>query len=541
MKGDFTRTTFDPARHYSRVLMQQGRVTIDADPNEQTDILLHYLRTLAADLIGPYAAPRVGAGFALGSDDKGKLTLGPGRYYVGGILAENEAKCLYSEQPDYPLPPDDLLLKEMSDPTGTSFWLYLDVWERHITPIEDASIREVALGGPHTCTRSKVVWQVKAKAISAADDAQPMPSPERARLEKLAASIKAQLEKAADPDERTKLEAQLVQVEKQLEALPAENPPAEEVKCDDPLHDLNAISMATMSARIDPGYQSNSPCVLSPQAKYRGTENHLYRVEIHTSGTAGVATFKWSRDNGSVAAAWLGTDGNDLRVSAARGFSAGCWVELLDDGMELRGEVGVLAKVAKVEGQTLSIDPTGAPALTWSEALLHPKVRRWDQVENGDILLKNGSVPIVESTATTTEWLDLEDGIQIQFAAGGDYRAGDYWLIPARVATGSIEWPDDGSDKNVELTPFGIEHSYAPLGFVSWKNKKLEVKSCGCTFDPLSNCFTQPSADHGNRMPVPKSVLRKPAPEQWPTVKLKPTPAAPAPAKPKKRGGSRAK
>ncbi len=55
MKGDFSRDTFDKAKHFSRVLMQQGRVQLDADFNEQTAILLHYLRTLAADLIGPFA------------------------------------------------------------------------------------------------------------------------------------------------------------------------------------------------------------------------------------------------------------------------------------------------------------------------------------------------------------------------------------------------------------------------------------------------------------------------------------------------------
>ena len=57
MNGDFTRDTFNPAKQFSRVLMQQGRVTLDADWNEQSSILLHYLRTLARDLIGPYAAP----------------------------------------------------------------------------------------------------------------------------------------------------------------------------------------------------------------------------------------------------------------------------------------------------------------------------------------------------------------------------------------------------------------------------------------------------------------------------------------------------
>ncbi len=31
MKADFSRNTFDPKRHYRRVLEQQGRVVIDAD------------------------------------------------------------------------------------------------------------------------------------------------------------------------------------------------------------------------------------------------------------------------------------------------------------------------------------------------------------------------------------------------------------------------------------------------------------------------------------------------------------------------------
>ena len=36
------------------------------------------------------------------------------------------------------------------------------------------------------------------------------------------------------------------------------------------------------------------------------------------------------------------------------------------------------------------------------------------------------------------QWVELEDGIQIQFVAG-QYRAGDYWLIPARTAEVSPE------------------------------------------------------------------------------------------------------
>jgi hypothetical protein len=65
MRGDFTRNTFDPSMHYSRVLMQQGRVQLDADWNEQAAIFTHFLRALARDLIGPYGAPAGSAGFQL--------------------------------------------------------------------------------------------------------------------------------------------------------------------------------------------------------------------------------------------------------------------------------------------------------------------------------------------------------------------------------------------------------------------------------------------------------------------------------------------
>src|SRR5881227_3362192 len=98
MKGDFSRLNlFDPLTQYTRVMQQQGRVQLDADWNEQADILLHYLRTLAADLIGPFGAPAnpdgtPGTGFKAatrpdvnGNPVPGDFVLLPGRYYVGGI------------------------------------------------------------------------------------------------------------------------------------------------------------------------------------------------------------------------------------------------------------------------------------------------------------------------------------------------------------------------------------------------------------------------------------------------------------------------
>jgi hypothetical protein len=441
MKGDFSRDTFDPAKHFSRVLMQQGRVTLDADYNEQTEILLHYLRTLARDLIGPYAVPVEHGGFALTSDEKGGFKITAGRIYVDGILVENDDEYLYSEQPNYHPPEDDPLIKELKGKTGQAFWIYLDIWERHITSIEDDSIREKALGGQGTCTRTKIVWQVRALPVG---------------------------------DHGT----------------------TPQLSCDEPLSGLVALRDARLAARVDPGLKKEDPCVTPPASKYRGAENQLYRVEIHRGGKAGEATFKWSRNNGSVATAWLGTSGHDLQVANTRGFEAGSWVELSDDALDLDNQPGVLVKLAKVEGGVLSVDPDTVPtpdALAWGELLIHPKVRRWDQFQTDDIVLNDGALPIAETSDETPVWIDLEDGVQVQFAPGGTYRSGDYWPIPARIATSEIEWPlvedASGNDTPELLPPRGIEHHYAPLGFVGWRDEEWKLKSCRCDFEPLSSCF----------------------------------------------------
>jgi hypothetical protein len=65
MKGDFSRHTFRPTNHYSGVLMQQGRVQLDADWNEQQAINLHRFEAEAVDVIGLSGAPALGGGFGI--------------------------------------------------------------------------------------------------------------------------------------------------------------------------------------------------------------------------------------------------------------------------------------------------------------------------------------------------------------------------------------------------------------------------------------------------------------------------------------------
>ena len=431
MKGDFTRFGIDARKHYSLVLHQQGRVTLDADSNEAAALLLRHIRALTRDLYGEAGGPPEG-GFALAIDtgtSPPSLLVSPGHYYVDGILCENEDWVDYAQQPAWiPSPPvddegGDPLLAWLRQPSpDRPFWVYLDVWERHVSWIEDDAIREVALGGPDTCTRAQVVWQVKA--------------------------VPWDREAWGDPNDNRDA-------------------------CGVPLPSLTRLGTARMAAQLDPRAAYSDPCIVSPGAAYRGTENHLYRVEVHRGGTAGApggASFKWSRENGSVATRWLGTDAEGdsaaLVAASSRGLAAGDWVELSHDALDLANEPGTLVRLASIEGDHLVIDMASVPGgvlPAWSEALRHPKLRRWDQRGSDIVALDEGAVPVVESAGSPWTWLDLEDGLQVAFEAGGQYRSGDYWLIPARVATQGIEWPPRGTEGALQ-PPQGIVHAYAPLG-----------------------------------------------------------------------------
>ena len=159
----------------------------------------------------------------------------------------------------------------------------------------------------------------------------------------------------------------------------------------------------------------------------------------------------------------------------SRGFDAGQWVEFTDDAQERRGDHGSLVKIVKVESDTLTIEPSQN-----SDTSHATKVRRWDQILVGDVELVDGAVKVAASTR-----IDLEDGVQVQFEFAPDstYRTGDYWLIPARVATGKIEWPEETNGDPQWRSPHGIQHHYAPLATL--QDGKL-ISSCRCGFAQAS-------------------------------------------------------
>src|SRR2546423_15547212 len=94
MKGDFSRKTFNPRRRYSGVLMQQGRVQLDADWNEQLEIGHYRTETETRDVIGVCGVPKESDGFRIepltpdGIGHPTDLAITDGRIYVDGPLCE---------------------------------------------------------------------------------------------------------------------------------------------------------------------------------------------------------------------------------------------------------------------------------------------------------------------------------------------------------------------------------------------------------------------------------------------------------------------
>jgi hypothetical protein len=456
MKGDFTRDTFAPERHYASVRLQQGRVLLDADWNEQADIAGHRDETEAADTIR--AAHPSDAGLAAtepaGNDPvestrlatllpaglaPGDFLLTPGRFYVDGILCESEHYVPYTLQPDLPgLTPLDVATAD------TRYLLYLDVWRRHVTALDESRLREAALGGPDTTTRLRTIWQVR--ALNAGTS--PLHCPDT----------------LAAYDEAT------------------------------------ARSIGTLRAQAVRESTSDTPCIIPPSAGYTGLENQLYRVEIHDAGagidpsTAGGtsitgfpaadqveytggswavgdvveiyrsdatddpmngevavvrakatvagkkrltlnrtvaalaaetlprlrkvgATFKWSRDNAIVVSPITSISGTDITVESlgadpVLSFEPGQLVEITDLARELEGVSGVLAQVASVVPASRVVRVHAAPGWPGDLASVAAerglKLRRWD----GTWAVK------YRTGAAAPAWINLESGVQVAFDDG---------------------------------------------------------------------------------------------------------------------------
>ena len=454
MSGDYSRWAFDPRNDTAAVLQQQGRILTDADWNEQAAATGRRIQAEALDVVGRAGVPAETPDAFNFTVAFGEASIGTGRAYVTVSWPKTTA----------PAPP----------PNGFQRWLswrapvrrrtapspiflaapaagarkvamYLKVWRRELTAIEDPKLIEPALG-IDTTTRLQTIWQVK--PVSVPDDfdpKQPLPT---------------------------------------IPSFRVAEPPAEA-----------RLTIATTATELDP-----NPCQILPTGGYSGVENQLYRVEVHNPGPAGTATFKWSRDNATVAARITKIPDLDRLVVDRLGpdkhlsLQAGEWIEIIDDARELVTKPGVMRRIKSVDEDTrtvvltedlaagdFEVDDQGVPA-----AQSKLRVRRWDhgdtmRDENGtavaDAIAADGTI-IIPAAATA---LILEHGITVSFSTQpaqpveGEFRTGDYWLIAART--------DDPKGHEAALEPpRGIHAHYAALALIDG----ADIKDLRNVFPPLT-------------------------------------------------------
>ena len=470
MQGDFSRTTFDAADSYRAVLLQQGRVLLDADWNEQADITAHHDEVRMKDVAGRSGGPAPEPGstdpgpFALvaadGSVPAGTawadLRVTPGTYYVDGILCESAAAAPLVDQPHLPAigAADPGLAEPEGAAPGDRYALYLDVWTHHVTADEDPALIEPALGGPDTTTRARTVWQVRAAKLDAGEQCQDLHAP-----------------------------------------------------------GWRARTPRRMAAGLRPPDAGADPCQITGSGGYERLENQLYRVEVHDAKSGG--TVVWSRDNGSVVAALLTlTPGPAGSGSATLGldrvgrdeelsFRERQLVEVTSRDRQLRGRPGYLARTGAPSGLTLPVTWLDAAPGSFAGLGSSPIVRRWD----------GGPLPV---RASATE---LEAGIAVRFPTGGDVRTGDFWTIPARTVRlaygltqlrGTIEWPpgDRGPD---EQPPAGIVHHGAPLAILRRAAAGWDRESdCRQLFPPLTGLVSIDLVGGDGQEAMPADPLPEP-------------------------------
>jgi hypothetical protein len=239
-----------------------------------------------------------------------------GHFHLDGVVAANrddlqwqlaglaEGESVIAPGGGFELANGDLLLA------------YLEVWERHLTAVEDPGMRETALGGGDTCTRTQTMGQVRLMAVSETDPA----------------ALRAWFR--------------------------------------DPYQPESSLTIDTPAAPPDP-----DPCALPVAGGYTGADNRLYRFEVHAGGDADAAgsIVKWSRNNGSELYAIDSFIAADMKVQLSKSgaLSSGTIVELLSEAIELSDETHanpaeLFEPAERKVGQLARLSSPEDDGLTWT-------------------------------------------------------------------------------------------------------------------------------------------------------------------------------
>lgn len=452
MATDVARVSYDRARQYTGVVPQQGRVTLEAEENEERTILGEERRLELLDIIGPAGTPD--DGYALSSPGGFDLTIGVGTMYVGGVRVELDAPVDYADQPDWldhEGDPDWLPVPNL-DHVPEDEHVVLVLTETDVTATEDPALREVALGGPDGAARTRILQRIERLATKARDCAGAL-----ATDEELWASEGLVFDLATA-----------------------------------------ALSSATrLLVKWDAPEGPADPCEPSAQGGYLGAENQAIRVQVvrRNPDKPDVFDLVWGWDDASMLYRVTADASTNPVLTLERSPvddlhrpRSGQAVQVLRSAAALAGTDGVVeGYAASVNGPvaalTASYDPDlktvqfPAPLATeFTDAAKTPQLylRVWEE-QKTDVAIGD------EITLTGT-------GLKVVLSLDGaatTVHPGDFWVIGVRPAT-----PDTVLPARLLRTPQppdGARMWACPLAVIGWGKDGLEIlDDCRVPFDPLT-------------------------------------------------------
>lgn len=442
MSSDRARISYDPRQQYRSVVMQQGRVTLEADWNESQDIASEEARAEALDFVGPAGTPDNGYAVSVpGGLNPFDFQVGPGTMYVGGMRASLPSAVDYSGQTEWLDSAIDPDFVPLGAPATGSDYVFLLLREAEVGGVEDADLKDVALGGPDTAQRSRLVQHVERFPVQAQDCA-----------------------------------AALAELSKKWAG--------QGLAFDAP--SMRLLPTATLLVGFVDSGGTPSPCDPVAQGGYLGADNQLIRVQI-PAATPGVTALLWGFDDASFLYRVDVIDPRTLKlptapIDAERQPRKGQAVEVLMGGALLAngeyvaaptGVVVTLTSDYDADARTIAL-PADLPAVygTGDPAAPHPPrvfLRVWEQ-----------ELPFTPGTPVTLG----DTGVQVTLAsASGLFHTGEFWRFAVRPRTPQGVYPERYL---VEPQPGdGPREWVCPLAIIDWRTTPVQVLNCRDRFDNL--------------------------------------------------------
>ncbi|WP_050420609.1 DUF6519 domain-containing protein [Bradyrhizobium tropiciagri] len=474
MSSDRSRRIETPHFGYNGVVAQQGRVVLDRDFNAEQALMADRVGLDALSFVGPCGTPD--DGFRIDAPPPASppssplssppsaaaadFRISPGLMYVGGqavtlSLVENATTAPYSylHQPDWPAPPPVVQPQREL--------VYLDVIELEVGAVEDPDLLEVALGGPDTTGRKKLLRRIKRVPVKQADC--------RAAWAEAVARWRQQ-------------------------GL-AFNPLL-----------MTLVPAVGLKVGFVSGGGTGDPCDPVVTGGYLGAENQLIRVRIDKSG--GTPRLLWSYDNASFLYRVDTVNADKTRIKltsdppdAFHYPQAGQFVEVLATAALLGKEpdatgspsgveivqaaaepTGFIAALARAYGPAVNGDPTNYLVLNagdwpsnFADNNLPVFVRVWQSAE---ALPASGGTVTIASAAT-----GVSTGLTatITLPEKGVLPDGAFWEIAARPGTPQGVYPE--TLLLAPRPPDGPNRWVCPLAVIDWSAKDGPViTDCRQTF-----------------------------------------------------------